>query len=115
MVTPCLVCLWTAISWVYSTHVGLTISTDLRNAAVHLYKHHVKSLRRLAALLGNQLCASGWGAILQQRSACQHQGRSRLKWRLLLTHFSVPSPLHQLRALCKRSDSICLWHWVGAL
>ena len=42
----------------YSTHVGMTISTDLWNAAVHLYKHHVKSLRRVVALLGNNFSKS---------------------------------------------------------
>ena len=52
----------------------MTISTDLRNAAVHLYKAHVKSLRRVVAMLGHQFSKSA----LHKWLRCHPATRSRL-------------------------------------
>ena len=73
-VTPCPVHLWTAILCWQSIQLGMTVSTDLRNAAVHLYKTHVKSLRRVVAMLGYQFSKSA----LHKWLRCHPATRCRL-------------------------------------
>ena len=57
ILTPCLVQNGTGNSG-EMLPVGMAYSIDLRNAAVHLYTNHVRSLRRVVAMLGNRFSKS---------------------------------------------------------